>query len=63
MLRALRLLRDEGLLEFRRGRGIHVAGGALPRSIVLAKAQELIQLARQEGYRKDELLKLIDDLA
>jgi DNA-binding transcriptional regulator YhcF (GntR family) len=63
VLRALRQLRDEGLLEFRRGRGIHVAGGALPRSIVLAQAQELIQIARQEGYRKDELLKLIDDLA
>ena len=26
VLRSLRLLRDEGLLDFRRGRGIHVAG-------------------------------------
>jgi GntR family transcriptional regulator len=63
VLRALRQLRDEGLLEFRRGRGIHVAGGAAPKSVVLARAQELIALARREGYRKDELLKLIDDLA
>jgi GntR family transcriptional regulator len=63
VLRALRQLRDEGLLEFRRGRGIQVAGGAVPKSIVLTKAQELIQLARREGYRKDELIKLIDDLA
>lgn len=63
VLRALRLLRDEGLLEFRRGRGIHVAGDAQPKSVVLAKARDLVQLARAEGYRKDELLKLIDNLA
>jgi GntR family transcriptional regulator len=63
VLRALRLLRDEGLLEFQRGRGIQVAGGAVPRSIVLAKAQELVWLARREGYRKDDLLKLIENLA
>lgn len=63
VLRALRQLRDEGLLEFRRGRGIHVAGGAAPKSVVFAKAQDLIQTARQQGYRKDDLLKMIDDLA
>ena len=63
VLRALRLLRDEGLLEFRRGRGIRVAGDAVPKSAVLAKAQELVQLARREGYRKRELLELIEDLA
>jgi GntR family transcriptional regulator len=62
VLRALRLLREEGLLEFRRGRAIHVAGNATPRSAVLAKARELLQLARQEGYRKSDLLKLLQDL-
>jgi GntR family transcriptional regulator len=63
VLRALRLLRDEGLLEFRRGRGTRVTGDAQPKSVVHAKARELIQLARSEGYRKDELLRLIDNLA
>jgi GntR family transcriptional regulator len=64
VLRALRVLRDEGLLEFRRGRGVRVAGpDAVPRSLVIAKAQEFVQIARREGYRKDELLRLIDDLA
>jgi GntR family transcriptional regulator len=62
VLRALRMLRDEGLLEFRRGRGITVAGGARPRSVVLSKAQELVQLARQEGFRRDELIRLIESL-
>jgi GntR family transcriptional regulator len=62
VLRALRLLRDEGLLEFRRGRGITVTGEAVKRSAVLAKAQELVQFARREGYRRDELLRLIESL-
>jgi GntR family transcriptional regulator len=63
VLRALRLLRDEGLLEFGRGRGVHVASGAVSESVVLAKAWELAQLARREGYRKDDLLKLLEGLA
>lgn len=62
VLRALRLLRDEGLLEFRRGHGITVTGSAPRKSVLLAKAQELVQLARREGYRRDELLKLIESL-
>ena len=62
VLRALRLLRDEGLLEFRRGRGITVIGEAAKRSAVLTKAQELVQFARREGYRRDELLRLIESL-
>lgn len=61
-LRALRQLRDEGLLEFRRGRGITVTGAAPKRSAVIQHAQELIQLARREGYRRDELLSLIESL-
>ncbi|MCU1495995.1 MAG: ytrA1 [Acidimicrobiaceae bacterium] len=62
VLRALRLLRDEGLLEFRRGRGITVAGGAPERSIVLSKARELVQIARREGFRRDELVRFIESM-
>ncbi len=61
--RALRLLPDEGLLEFRRGRGTRVASDAKPKSAVLAQAHERVGRARPEGYRKDELLRLIDNLA
>jgi GntR family transcriptional regulator len=62
VLRALRRLRDEGLLEFQRGRGIRVSGGAVPRSLVLAKARELVQVARSEGYRRDEIVQLIESI-
>jgi GntR family transcriptional regulator len=58
VLRAMHILRDEGLLEFRRGRGIHVSGTP-QRGALLAKAIELVQLARQSGYNRTELLDLI----
>jgi GntR family transcriptional regulator len=61
VLRALRLLRDEGLLEFRRGRGITVAGTP-QRGAVLAKARELLALARQHGYRREEVIQIIESL-
>jgi DNA-binding transcriptional regulator YhcF (GntR family) len=61
VLRSLRLLRDEGLLEFRRGRGIHVAGTA-ERGAVLVRARELVRFARQQGYRTDELIKIIESV-
>src|SRR3954451_7902149 len=55
VLRALRQLRDEGLLEFRRGRGVTVAGTP-ERSAVAARARELVLFARRHGYRIDELI-------
>src|SRR5947199_2275744 len=53
VLRSLRVLRDEGLLEFRRGRGISVAGTP-ERGAVVARAHDLVRFARQHGYRTDE---------
>jgi GntR family transcriptional regulator len=61
VLRALRLLRDEGLLEFRRGRGVTVAGTP-ERTAVLDQARELIALARRHGYRREELVAMIESL-
>jgi GntR family transcriptional regulator len=58
VLRALRELRDEGLLEFRRGRGITVTGTP-ERSAVINRARELIRFARKEGYGIDELIAII----
>src|SRR6516165_7617418 len=61
VLRSLRLLREEGLLDFRRGRGIHVAGTP-EQGAVVARARELVRFARTQGYRPDELAKLIESL-
>jgi GntR family transcriptional regulator len=63
VLRALRTLRDEGLVEFRRGRGVTVTGVALERSAVIAKARELVLLARRCGYRPEELAQIIDQVS
>src|SRR5262245_53580597 len=62
VLRSLRLLRDEGLLEFRRGRGISVAGTP-ERGAVVQRAKDLVEFARRQGYRVDELVEIIEDVA
>jgi GntR family transcriptional regulator len=60
-LRALRLLRDERLLESRPGHGITVAGTP-QRGTVLTQARKLVRLARQHGYRRDEPIQIIESL-
>ena len=62
VLRALRILRDEGLLEFRRGRGVTVAGTP-EHGAVLTRARELLAFARKHGYRPDEVARMIEELA
>ena len=59
VLRALRALRDEGLVEFRRGRGVSVTGIAPQRSAVIVKARDLVALARRYGYGPEELAEII----
>lgn len=62
VLRALRTLREEGLLEFRRGRGVHVTSSAPGRSGVILKAGELLDYARHQGFRRDELIEIIESM-
>lgn len=62
VFRAMRELRDEGLLEFRRGRGITVSGTP-ERGAVVQRARELVEFARRQGYRPDELIQIIEDVA
>lgn len=61
VLRALRLLRDEGLLEFRRGRGISVSGTP-EQGAVVQRAKELVEFARHHGYGTAELVKIIEEV-
>jgi GntR family transcriptional regulator len=59
VFRGLRTLRDEGIVEFRRGRGVTVSGVGPERGAVVAKARELVALARRCGYRPEELAEII----
>jgi GntR family transcriptional regulator len=59
VFRGLRTLRDEGIVEFRRGRGVTVSGIGPERGAVVAKARELVALARHFGYRPEELAEII----
>jgi GntR family transcriptional regulator len=59
VFRALRTLRDEGTLEFRRGRGISVAGTP-EKAAVQVKVRELLDVARRYGYRREDLINMIE---
>jgi GntR family transcriptional regulator len=62
VLRAMRQLRDEGLVDFRRGHGITVSGQAPARSALIARVRDLVQYARVQGYQPDELVQIIEGL-
>jgi GntR family transcriptional regulator len=61
VLRAMHILRDEGLVEFTRGRGITVSGTA-QKSAVLRQVRELVEYARRQGYRREEVIEMIATL-
>jgi GntR family transcriptional regulator len=61
VLRALRHLRDEGLLEVGRGRAIRVVGTP-ERTELIKMMKDLIQLGRRNGYRLDDLVALLESV-
>jgi len=61
VLRALHILRDEGLLDFQRGRGITVAGTP-QQGLVVKRIRELVEFCRLQGYRRDEVVEIIEGL-
>lgn len=59
VLRAMRLLRDEGVLEFKRGRGITVAGNSPDLEALMTRARELVTVAASYGMSPSQLARLI----
>jgi GntR family transcriptional regulator len=62
VLRALRILRDEGILEFRRGRGVTVSGEP-ERGVIWAQARELLTQARRFGLQREDVVAIIQGLS
>jgi GntR family transcriptional regulator len=62
VLRALRVLRDEGVVEMGRGRSIRVTGRP-DRGVVAIKMKELIDVARQHGYRREDLVAMLQKMS
>ena len=63
VLAAYRQLRDEGLLEFRRGRGARVVSAGAPQPAAVADAaRTLVEVARHHGIGRAELVRLIETL-
>ena len=58
VIRALHILRDEGLLDFTRGRGVRVVGTP-ERGAVITRIGDLLEFARSQGYHPDEVIELI----
>jgi DNA-binding transcriptional regulator YhcF (GntR family) len=62
VLRGLRALRAQGVLEFRRGRGVTVADGAEGRSVLLERVGGLVADAAHLGYSKADLIEMIREM-
>jgi DNA-binding transcriptional regulator YhcF (GntR family) len=62
VLTAYRQLREEGLLEFRRGRGTRVASTMTEPAPVAEAAQALVAVARRHGLGRSDLIRLIEQL-
>jgi GntR family transcriptional regulator len=58
VIRALHVLRDEGMLDFTRGRGIRVVGTP-QRGAILSQIDDLLDFARRQGIRRDDVVELI----
>jgi GntR family transcriptional regulator len=64
VLAGYQTLRDEGLIELRRGRGAVVRDGTHPgRAAVLELARDLVRAARHIGLEDDEIIDVVRSAA
>ncbi|MGI5490825.1 GntR family transcriptional regulator [Microtetraspora malaysiensis] len=63
VLRSLRDLRDEGVLEFRRGRGVSVLRRPDPREALRSLARDLLDEAGRYGYGPHDVIELIKEMS
>jgi len=59
VLKSFRMLREEGILEFRRGRGVTVISIPVDTSL-MSKIEELMGMAEELGLTRDDLVDLVD---
>ncbi len=62
VLRSLRELRDEGLLEFRRGRGVSVLRRPDGRAALRDRVRDLLDEAAQYGVGPEDVLGIVKEL-
>jgi DNA-binding transcriptional regulator YhcF (GntR family) len=62
VLRAYAAIRDEGLVEMRRGRGVIVLGDGQARAKLLRLARPLVREARRQGLDRDALCDFLEEL-
>ena len=60
LLRAFQTLRDEGLLDIRRGRGTVVTGTAPTFAKFAGLARKLVEEARRAGLADGEIVQLVE---
>jgi GntR family transcriptional regulator len=61
VIRALHILRYEGILEVAQGRGIRVSG-TVEKAAVVDQVKSLLSYARSRGYQREEVIAIIESL-
>lgn len=61
VLAAYRQLRDEGVLEFRRGRGARLVAGAPDLAAVQEAVRDVLKVARAHGLGPRDVIQLIKE--
>ncbi len=63
VLAAYRTLREEGIVEFRRGRGVRVSELADSRGALVAKARAYLIEGRRHGWNLEAMTELLRELS